>query len=88
MAGKSVVFNVRLSEQTAAALDQVRGGQSRSAWVADLIEAEVASRADPPVEFRSESQRRRVEATSGKCPHPRARVIKGFCYACGMPAAI
>lgn len=88
MAGSKVVINIRVPEETAQAIDQARAGQSRAAWVAGLIDAALAAAEDPPVEYRSESQRRRVEATSGKCPHPRARVIKGFCYACGMPAAI
>lgn len=88
MAGKNVVFNVRVSEETAQAIDKARAGQSRSAWVADVIDAELAAGTEPPVELRSKSQQRRVAAESGKCPHPRARVIKGFCYACGMPSAI
>lgn len=88
MAGKNVVFNVRVSEETAQAIDQARAGQARSAWVAEAIDAALAAGGDPPVEFRSKSQQRRVAAESGKCPHPRGRVIKGFCYACGMPTAI
>lgn len=88
MAGKSVTFNVRVSEETAQAMDRARAGQSRSAWVAGVIESALAMWDETPVEFRSKSQQRRVTAESGKCPHPRARVIKGFCYACGMPAAI
>jgi hypothetical protein len=88
MAGKNVTFNVRVSVETAQAIDQARAGQSRSAWVADAIDAALSAGEDPPVELRSKSQQRRVAAESGKCPHPRARVIKGFCYACGMPTAV
>jgi len=88
MAGKKVAFNIRVSEETAQAIDHARGGQSRAGWVSDLIDAALAAGGDPPVEYRSGSQRKRAEAAGGKCPHPRARVIKGFCYACGMPAAI
>jgi hypothetical protein len=82
MAGsKRVIFNVRVSEQVAEAIDQARAGQSRSAWVADAIDRMLTGDPEPAVE-----QKKQVRDPD-RCPHPRARVIKGFCYRCGMPAA-
>jgi len=78
---KRVIIPVRVPEDVAQAIDNARAGQSRSAWVADLIDAALTEAA--PVKKTSDTKDRR----SG-CPHPRARVIKGFCYACGMPATI
>jgi hypothetical protein len=86
MAGKNVVFNVRVPEDVARAIDEARAGQSRSSWVAGVIDEKLAAGENPPVEFRSKSERKRVEEGLGSCPHPRARVIKGFCYRCGKPA--
>lgn len=66
-----VVISVRVSEQTARAIDQMRGATARARWVEDLIEEAVT----PP-----------MAATAPRfsgCDHPRARVIKGFCYKCG-----
>lgn len=83
MAGnKRVIIPVRVPEDVAAKIDSARGGQSRSAWITDLIDAALGETAPQKKTYDTLKERR-----SG-CPHPRARVIKGFCYACGKPAAI
>ena len=81
---KRVVFNVRVSEDTAAAIDKARGGQSRSAWVADAIDAALTG---PGLMLGEEIIPARKVKAAGACPHPKARVIKNFCYACGKPAS-
>lgn len=81
-ATKRVIIPVRVPEDVAQAIDTARAGQSRSAWVADLIDAALTETAPATTTNVTQKERR-----SG-CPHPRARVIKGFCYACGKPATI
>lgn len=80
---KRVIIPVRVPEDVAQKIDSARGGQSRSGWVSDLIDAALTETDAPPKKTNDAPKERR----SG-CPHPRARVIKGFCYACGKPAAI
>jgi len=80
--GKRVVIPVRVSEPKAAAIDAARGDTARSVWVEGAIDAELArldaaSRPAPAVR----------QGKPDDCPHPKARVIKGFCYACGKPTA-
>ncbi len=77
---KRVIIPVRVPEDVAQAIDRARAGQSRSSWVADLIDAALTE-TTPAAKTKSDTKERR----SG-CPHPRARVIKGFCYRCGKPA--
>lgn len=86
---KRVIIPVRVPEDVAQAIDKVRAGQSRSSWVTGAIDAALreAKRESgpPPPEVISEAI---VPLEGGKkqhCPHPRARVIKGFCYRCGKP---
>lgn len=72
-AAKTQTVSARLSPAETEVLDRVRGGLTRSAWIEELIRAEL-QRATP--------------AREGGCPHPAARVIKGFCYACGRMANV
>lgn len=88
---RKVTFNVRVPEDVAQAIDKARAGQSRSAWVADAIDAALSG---GEVGVASEGLKDVTEVKPGGtpkarregCPHPRGRVIKGFCYACGKPA--
>jgi hypothetical protein len=75
MAGR-VAISVRVPAAVAEEIDAARGGQTRTAWVEAAIDA--ALREAKP------AARRKVDP--GECPHPRGRVIKGFCYRCGKPA--
>ncbi len=74
----SITITVRVSEKEAAEIDVARGGQSRASWVAVAITTALNAAKPAP--------KRKVEA--GACPHPRGRVIKGFCYRCGKPAIL
>jgi hypothetical protein len=87
-AAKRVIINVRVSDEVAQAIDSARAGQSRASWVAGAIEMALGvEMALGNVPAEPQPGKKRVQET-GRCPHPRARVIKGFCYACGMPSAI
>jgi len=72
------VITVRVSTETTDADDAVRGTASRSAWVEGLIAAELGRAREPKAGTASTDP-----AAPGRCPHPRGRVIKGFCYRCG-----
>jgi hypothetical protein len=72
-----VAIPVRVSQDVADSIDTVRGSRTRSQWVADAI--------DYALHEAKPAARRRKE-DDGACPHPRGRVIKGFCYRCGGPA--
>lgn len=82
MASK-VVVSVRLTQQAAEQIDQARGSRSRAAWIEEAISAALEDK-------QADSELAKAEATgfaearkTGACTHPRARVIKGFCYRCG-----
>jgi hypothetical protein len=77
VAGKRVVISVRVSEAEAEAIDGVRGGLGRAAWVETVVEAALR---------QGETAKKKVKRDADACPHPRGRVIKGFCYRCGGPA--
>jgi len=72
-----VAIPVRVSQDIADSIDTVRGSRTRQQWVADAI--------DHALHEAKPAARRRKE-DDGACPHPRGRVIKGFCYRCGKPA--
>jgi hypothetical protein len=71
-----VPIPLRVSQDIADSIDTVRGGQTRAAWVEHAID--LALREAKPAAKR--------KADPDACPHPRGRVIKGFCYLCGKPA--
>ncbi len=73
-----IPITVRLPEPIAAAVDAARGGQTRTAWVEEAIYAALAE-AKQAVPTAS----RKREAGDTCPPHPKGRVIKGFCYRCG-----
>lgn len=97
--GKQETIYLRVDAQTAAAIDAARGTSSRARWVAGLIDAALVPKQDTsPVEFTPDTaptvitdptvatvprDRTETTGTTAPCSHPRARVIKNFCYRCG-----
>ncbi len=77
---RNQVITIRVTQETADAIDAVRAGESRARWVAQLI-ADALNTTPRPVS--PYGQEIRPETASRTCDHPRARVIKGFCYKCG-----
>lgn len=71
-------MSARFTEDEAEAIDAVRGSVERGPWLRILALAALAAakRQQPPAGRA---------ATKDGCPHPKARVIKGFCHACGKP---
>jgi hypothetical protein len=80
--GKQII-SVRISDETAQAIDQARGSQPRSAWLLDLI----APALGEPVYTKSQPGKKRNTESETCPPHPKGRVLKGLCYRCGMPAS-
>ena len=90
--GKRVVMAAKVSEQTADAVDGARGDQTRSAWLQDAIGMKLSTTAKPAVRNPASAQESRRTAgwlpararpAASECPHPKARVHKGLCGACG-----
>jgi len=82
--GKRVTVCTKFSEAEAEAIDVARGMATRSQWLrsAALAAAERRSPAihlNPPVH----ALRQVRAAEQGECPHPKARINKGLCGACG-----
>jgi hypothetical protein len=88
----SPVVQVRVPETVLAAVDEVRGEESRSAWIlgaiglrlsplADAVAAVIEPAVDPgniiPATILTDRPPVQV------CKHPKVRVIKGFCGNCG-----
>lgn len=72
------MISVRVPEDVATAIDKARGARSRSSWAEQVL----TERVDPA---RTQPPRKQVDTP--RCPpHPRGRIIKGFCYRCGKPA--
>ena len=84
MPSSKVVISIRLSPETVEAVDAARGSVSRTRWVETVVSEAVA-----PMD-ETETIRGTVPTPgaatkdhTARCDHPRARVIKGFCYRCG-----
>lgn len=81
-------MTLRLDVETVDQIDQARGSRTRHGWIEDAIVSALAvGRGEQviPAEVVKTAGRPAHRGTD-TCPHPRARVIKGFCYACGWPA--
>lgn len=83
--GKHVTMSARFTEAEAELIDAARGIDDRNTWLrrAALVAVE---RQRPPAggadrEAQAVNENRR--AAQGDCPHPKARVNKGLCGACG-----
>jgi hypothetical protein len=83
--GKRVTMSARFSESEADLIDTARSNTDRSAWLRQAALA-AAERQRPPtghIDREAEAVRQNLAATQGDCPHPKARVHKGLCGACG-----
>jgi len=60
-----------------------RNMRSVQAEAVDLIERALAGAGERLADPKT---RAAIKKNAGDCPHPRGRVIKGFCYRCGKPA--
>lgn len=78
-----MVIPVRVSESMAEAIDAARGSVGRSPWfeklAAEVLGETVHEKAKPGIS--------RTQDSADCPPHPKGRVIKGFCYRCGKPAS-
>jgi hypothetical protein len=86
--GKRVTMGVRFSEPDAKAIDAARGTVSRSEWLRGVALAAVSGGQSAPARTMpavSEPVNRFTgpREPSGGCPHPKARIHKGLCGACG-----
>lgn len=89
-AGKRVTICIKVSEQDAAVIDQARGARSRSDWGREaLLEHAVPRRPARPrsparvVTAAALAKDRAQDQRESDCPHPKARIAKGLCNACG-----
>ncbi len=83
--GKRVTICAKFSEAQAAVIDTARGHMGRSEWLR-LAALAAAEQQRPPaghVDRQAEAVRQNHAAAAGECPHPKARVNKGLCGACG-----
>ena len=91
--GKRVTISVKVSESEAAPIDAARGERDRSAWGRDAMLGAASSGRRVRRVFPPEVMNAPVvmvlpdgvptDATGRPCAHPKARVIKGLCGACG-----
>ena len=87
--GRRNTVCAKLSDSELRTVEIARGHMDRSEWVRGALLA-AAERGQPREGYadrQSEAVAQNLAALEGDCPHPKARVIKGFCYACGKPAA-
>ena len=83
--GKRVTICIKVSEEQAALIDTARGNRDRSEWGRDAL-LSAAQRQHPPaghVDRQAPAVRQNRAAANGDCPHPKARINKGLCGACG-----
>ena len=62
-----------------------RNMRSVQAEAVDLIERALAGAAERLADPKTRAS---AKKSAGECPHPRGRVIKGFCYRCGKPVSV
>lgn len=75
---------VNLPDRLLAQVDKVRGRRTRAGFIADAVKSALLGikEAEVPVP-PDDSERDRDGDRDKPCPHPKARVHKNFCYACG-----
>ena len=78
----------KFSDDEAAVIDAARGEVNRSEWLRTAALAAAGKPAGKPGPAHPVASPGRVRfrepTPAGQCPpHPKARVIKGFCHACG-----
>ena len=83
--GKRVTMSAKFSEAQAAEIDTARGHMDRSEWLrlAALAAAERQRAPAGRVDRQVEAVRENRIAAGSDCPHPKARINKGLCGACG-----
>ena len=84
--GKRVTMGLKLSEADAKAIDAARGTASRSEWLRSAALAAVSGGQSAPARTLpvvSEPVNRFTASPEPSCPHPKARIHKGLCGACG-----
>jgi hypothetical protein len=84
--GKRITICAKFSEAEAAQIDEARGMATRSQWLRSAVLA-AAERQQPPtghVDRQAHAVRQNRAAANGDCPHPKARINKGLCGACGV----
>ena len=83
--GKRVTICGKFSEAEAGQIDEARGMATRSQWLRSAALA-AAERQRPPAghaDRQVQAVRQNRAAANGDCPHPKARINKGLCGACG-----
>jgi hypothetical protein len=83
--GKRVTICAKFSEAQAAEIDIARGHMDRGEWLR-IAALAAAERQRPPAghaDRQTEAVRQNRAAANGDCPHPKARINKGLCGACG-----
>ena len=95
---KDVTMSARFTDAEAAQIDAARGATDRSVWLRQAALASLgakepaqvktgARRGAKPAAAPPEPPLPRPKKATGECPpHPKGRVNKGFCGACGRPA--
>jgi hypothetical protein len=83
--GKRVPMSARFSESDAAAIDEARGHEERGVWIRRAVLAAVERQRPPEgaTDRAAQAVAENLAAARGDCPHPKARVLKGLCGACG-----
>lgn len=88
----SPVVQVRIPDPVLAAVDEARSDESRSQWILGAIGLRLSPLAEavaeitapgpdtgPPISAAILTDQPAVQV----CKHPKARVLRGFCGACG-----
>ena len=83
--GKRVTICAKFSEAQAAEIDAARGTIDRSEWMRRAALSAAERQRIPAGHFDRQAQavRQNRAAASGDCPHPKTRINKGLCGACG-----
>jgi hypothetical protein len=83
--GKRVTMGAKFSEAQAAEIDAARGVMNRSEWLRHAALAATERQRAPAAHTDRQVQavRQNRTAANGDCPHPKARINKGLCGACG-----
>lgn len=78
-------MSARFTEAEAAMIDEARGIEDRNAFVRRAVLAATARQTLPAgsADRQAAAVRQNHAAALGDCPHPKARVNKGLCGACG-----
>jgi hypothetical protein len=77
--GRRVTICAKVNEAEAAAIDLARGAEDLGTWLRRVALA-AAERQQPP---GGHAERQNQAGAQGDCPHPKARITKGLCNACG-----